>query len=139
MNLKGVMTVIERVKPQRCVLAWAPVAVGLLALAVSGCGGGGNESGPADGIEASPAEVRVGKQDQCVVGQGPTVYVYGGRPPYKLSNSVPTGMALSRSVLQNSGDGFTITFINGVCMKSMPINIEDDMGRLSKVLVSNGA
>lgn len=104
---------------------------------VSGCGGGGNESGPPDSLEVSPASVTVGTQDACISGVGPTVYVYGGKPPYKLSNSVPQGMTLNRSVLQNSGDGFTITLL-GVCMQNMPINIEDDMGRLSKVTVTNG-
>ena len=47
-------------------------------------------------------------------------------------------MQLDKTRLQNSGEGFTITFINGVCMTNMPITIEDDMGRLGYVMVTNG-
>jgi hypothetical protein len=105
---------------------------------LSACGGGGNESGPPDSILVSTADVKVGTSGNCVVGTGPEVHVFGGTPPYRLSNSVPQGMSLNKSVVQNSGDSFVITFINGVCMTTMPITIEDQMGRITKVLVSNG-
>lgn len=101
-----------------------------------GCGGGGNELGPADTLQASPQAVDVSGSN-CAPGVGPTVHVYGGLPPYTLKNSVPLGMALDRTRMNNSGDGFTITFINGVCMKNMPISVEDDMGRLLDVSITN--
>jgi hypothetical protein len=111
----------------------------LVCALLSACGGGGTESGPADEVLASPNAVTVGTSGVCVVGLGPTIHVYGGQPPYKLSNSVPQGMQLSKQRLRFSGDSFSITFTNGVCMVSMPITIEDDMGRLTQVLISNGA
>jgi hypothetical protein len=129
--------VIERVKPWRRNGVWT-WAASVVMLALAGCGGGGNESGPPDSIEVSPAAVTVGEANVCFAGLGPKVYIHGGRPPYKLSNTVPQGMRLDRSVVQNSGDSFTITFINGVCMENMPIVIEDEMGRLAKVTVNNG-
>lgn len=112
-------------------------ALALLVAGLAGCGGGGNESGPPDSLVVSPEAVSVGKPEQCIAALGPTVYVHGGTPPYKLSNSVPQGMVLDRSTLQNSGDGFTISF-TGVCLRNMPVTVEDSMGRLARVSVSNG-
>lgn len=109
-----------------------------LSFSLLACGGGGNESGPADSIQLSIAEVEVGAPGVCATGVGPIVHIFGGRPPYKLSNSVPLGMQLDKSSVAESGEGFTITFINGVCMKKMPITIEDNMGRIAQVVVSNG-
>lgn len=116
--------------------AWTAAA---LVAVLAGCGGGGNESGPAETLEAMPNAVSVGVTGDCSEGMGPTVTVWGGQPPYKLTNSMPTGMTLDKSRLTYSGEGFTIRFINGVCMTNMPISIEDDMGRLLHVLVSKGA
>lgn len=115
----------------------ASLALGLVA-GLSACGGGGNESGPADELLASPSAITVGTEGVCYVGPGPTVFVYGGQPPYKLANSLPLGMQLNKSRLGYSGEGFTITFINSVCMDAMPITVEDDMGRLTQVFVTNG-
>ena len=118
--------------------AAARMAACAAAALVAACGGGGNESGPAEELVVSPNAVSVGLGGNCAEGVGPVVHVYGGQPPYKLANSVPDGMQLDKSRLQNSGEGFTITFINGVCMTNMPITIEDDMGRLAYVMVTNG-
>lgn len=110
---------------------------GLLALLLAGCGGGGNESGPSDNVVVEPSAITVGSQGHCVAGLGPKVHVFGGTPPYKLSNSVPQGMWLDTDRLQNSGDAVTITF-TGVCLINMPVVVEDTMGHLAQVLVTNG-
>jgi hypothetical protein len=117
----------------------APAAALLLSCLLAACGGGGNESGPPDRIELSPTSVRVGSSGNCVTGLGPEVFVYGGTPPYKLSNSVPQGMQLNKTSVADSGESFTITFINNVCLQSVPITLEDKMGRLATVSVSNGS
>ncbi len=118
----------------------APVLAATLCLGLlAGCGGGGNESGPPEGLEASPGAVSVGVTGDCSEGPGPTVTVWGGQPPYKLTNSLPAGMVLDKSRLTHSGEGFTIRFVNNICMTNMPISIEDDMGRLLHVPVSKGA
>ena len=107
-------------------------------LALVGCGGGGNESGKPDLLYAAPEGVAVtGPLGSCAIGTGPTVFVYGGQPPYKLDNSLPQGMQLDKQTVQDSGQGFTITFVNGVCMEGIPITIEDDMGRVLSVPFSN--
>jgi predicted small lipoprotein YifL len=114
--------------------------IAALCASLAGCGGGGNESGPPDALLASPTAVTVsgapGSQT-CYTGTGPTVFVYGGQPPYKLSNSAPPAMTLDKAVLNNSGDGVVITFINGVCLSTIPITVEDAMGRVLSIGVSN--
>lgn len=110
----------------------------LLATVLTACGGGGNESGPPDHIQLSMSSVRVGSPGFCVSGMGPEVHVYGGSPPYRVSNSVPQGMQLNKSSVVLSGDSFTISFINGVCLENMPITVEDGMGRIAQVIVTNG-
>ncbi|WP_141287348.1 hypothetical protein [Ideonella azotifigens] len=110
----------------------------MVSLALSACGGGGNESGPPDAIQASPAAVAVtGPAGACATGLGPTVYLYGGTPPYKLKNSVPMALALDKSTVGLSGQGFTVTFTNGVCLDGMPVSVEDDMGRIIEVMFTN--
>jgi hypothetical protein len=108
----------------------------LLAIAVAGCGGSGNELGPAEAIWASPEAVSVGAMGSCFVGVGPTVHVYGGTPPYALKNSAPRGMSVDRSRVNMPGDSFTLTF-SGMCLSAMPITIEDAEGRLLAVPITN--
>lgn len=115
------------------------VFVAAAALLLGACGGGGNESGPPDAIELSMTSVSTGQPGVCYIGSGPQVHVFGGAPPYKLSNPLPQGIALSRTMVPNSGDSFQINFVGGICMTGMAITVEDKMGRLARVTVSNGA
>ncbi|MFZ2987576.1 hypothetical protein [Ideonella sp.] len=112
--------------------------VSSLLLAACG-GGGGNESGPIDEIRATPAGVSVlgANSTVCAVGAGPTVFLYGGQPPYKLVNTWPAAMQLDRTVVPKSGEGFTVTYLNGTCFTNLPITVQDDMGRLLEVMFSN--
>jgi hypothetical protein len=123
-------------------LNWNSAAASALALAAAGilsaCGGGGNEAGLEGPVETVPSDVTVsGDGVQCAVGPGPKVYVYGGEPPYALKNSAPLAMTLDKTRVEENGQAFTITFINGVCMDSMPITIVDDLGTRATLAVSN--
>ena len=104
---------------------------------LTACGGGGNESGPPEEITASPSQFTVkGTGAGCASGMGPTVFVHGGQPPYKLFNTLPTAMRLSTSTVQQSGQSFNVR-LTGQCFDAAPIRIEDAMGRLSEVVLSN--
>lgn len=86
---------------------------------------------------ASPSSIIVsGGPGACYVGTGPTLFVHGGQPPYKLFNSAPQSMSLDKTKLNSSGEGVVVSFLNG-CMDNIPITIEDDMGRVVNVKVSN--
>ena len=120
--------------------SWGALAWAALALLFPGCGGGGTESGSPEEIFVFPNEVIVtGAPGACALGTGPTVHLYGGRPPYRLSNSVPSAMVLDKTEVEDSGDGFTIFFTSGICVDGMPITIEDSMGNLATLTVTNQA
>jgi len=107
-----------------------------IAMTLSACGGGGNESGPADRIQLSSDTITVtSSTPACPRGLGPTTYVYGGQPPYTIFNPLPQGMTIDKKSVGDAGEGFTITFL-GACMKDMAVTIEDDMGRLATLLVT---
>ena len=123
---------MTRLRVGSVVFSWA-IAMGTLA----GCGGGGNESGPADEVLLSPSELTVtGPTGACGAGIGPTVYVFGGLPPYRITNSVPTYVQVDKTQVELSGQGFTLTFLGG-CLDKMPINVEDQAGRVASVLLTN--
>lgn len=117
------------------VLLTTALGAGLLAA----CGGGGNESGDPELLRVFPESVSFTGDGFCPGGQGPKVFVFGGQPPYKLSNTVPDAITLSTTRVSDSGGSFTFV-LNGACMDNMPIVIEDDMGRLTSfsVTVSDG-
>jgi hypothetical protein len=107
-----------------------------LAMMLSACGGGGNESGPADTIQLSEDSVTVTSQTpDCPAGPGPTTYVFGGQPPYTIYNPLPHGMTIDKTSVADAGEGFTITFL-GTCMTDLAVTIEDDMGRLATLSVT---
>jgi hypothetical protein len=113
------------------------LALSLCVLGLAACGGGGNESGPPDDILVSPARIAVkGIGTGCANGTGPTVFIHGGVPPYKLFNTLPQGIRLDKSVLMQSGDSFVVT-LTGQCFEAMTIRIEDALGRLAEVDVTN--
>jgi len=117
---------------------WIAFASMSFSLVIAGCGGGGNESGPPDQVVPSATDVTVsGAPGRCYAGMGPTVFVHGGRPPYQVRNPAPLAMSLDKTEVANSGDGFTISFLPGTCLDHLTITIEDTMGRLANVQVSN--
>lgn len=118
------------------VLNWKRAAVLMTAALGAGllvaCGGGGNESGDPESLRVFPEGATITGNGTCPnSGKGPDVFVFGGQPPYKLSNTVSDAVKLSTNRLANSGDSFTFTLEGGGCLDNMPIVIEDDMGRLA--------
>lgn len=106
---------------------------------LAGCGGGGNESGPPEDIRLSSDSIEViGPPGRCASGYAGRIYVFGGQPPYRLYNSAPAGVLLSTSRVADSGDGFDVTFL-GQCLESVPVTVQDDMGRLATVEMTNKA
>lgn len=109
----------------------------LMLASVAACGGGGSESGQPDKIEVTPSTINAtGVASRCAVGAGPTVYVHGGLPPYKLFNTLPSGIQLNVDSVARSGGNFVVAF-TGQCFDSMPIKIEDALGQLGEVTLTN--
>ncbi len=112
-----------------CALLWAGLA---------GCGGGGSESGKPDEIEVTPKAMKVTGPGpgQCAKGGGLKVFVHGGLPPYKLFNTLPSGIRLSTNVVQRSGESFEV-FFTGQCFDTLPIKVEDALGQFGEISLSN--
>jgi hypothetical protein len=64
------------------------------------------------------------------------VFVYGGTPPYKVSNTAPNALLVSASVISVSGGSVRVT-PSGVCLDSAAIGFTDAAGRTISVTVSN--
>ncbi|MEK8031079.1 hypothetical protein AACH06_09660 [Ideonella sp. DXS29W] len=113
------------------------LAAVLMASLLAGCGGGGNESGPDEEIQLSSSSIEVeGPPGSCAVGYYGKVHIFGGQPPYTVNNSVPAGVLLSTDRVADSGGSFDVTFL-GQCLKGAPVTVEDDMGRLATVELTN--
>jgi hypothetical protein len=70
----------------------------------------------------------------CANGASADVLVFGGRPPYQISQ--PTGYSVNPILLTGSGQRFTVV-ANGVCAAAQPIGIVDANGATTTVTVSN--
>ena len=66
------------------------------------------------------------------------VFVFGGSPPYTVSNPSGSAYNISPTVLPSSGSSFTIA-PSGLCTSALPIAVRDSAGRLLTVTVSNVA
>jgi hypothetical protein len=109
----------------------------LLPAALVACGGGGNELGPVEEIQLSQTSLKVtGAPGACAVGGGIKIYIYGGFPPYKLYNSVPSFVVLDKAVVNKAGESFTIDFVGG-CLDNMPITVTDEAGKIATLNLVN--
>ncbi|HEX6792361.1 MAG TPA: hypothetical protein VF304_00805 [Casimicrobiaceae bacterium] len=72
----------------------------------------------------------------CSSGVANTFYVFGGKPPYTISNPVPQFLRLGQSIVANSGGGFTLTTLGG-CVSPATIAINDSAGHTATVTLNN--
>jgi hypothetical protein len=97
-------------------------------------------TGTSPGFIASPDAVAFqGRQTgECASsGISATVYVFGGTPPYTVSNT-SSAFFVSPTFISVSGGGFTVT-PNGTCVAApgVPIIVRDSAGRTVTVLAAN--
>jgi hypothetical protein len=112
------------------------IAIIGLALAMAGCGGGGEHAGPVD-LRVVPDKSEVtGPVGSCFSGQINTFYVYGGEPPYTVKSTVPQGLQVSTPKVDSDGGSF-VAFVTGICLDKVQLVIQDREGRLITAEVSN--
>lgn len=112
--------------------------LGISSAMLVGCGGGGDEVGPIESIQLSQDSLRVtGPAGACASG-GPaaTVRVFGGFPPYKIYNSIPGAVLIDTAVVNDSGEGFNVTFLGG-CLDNMPVTVTDEAGSIATLSLFN--
>jgi hypothetical protein len=97
-------------------------------------------TGTSPGFFTTPATITFQgtRQNQCAgSGISATVFVFGGVPPYTVSNS-SSGFFVSPNFISSSGGSYTVT-PNGTCVSSFPIIATDSSGHTATTTVSNVA
>jgi hypothetical protein len=77
-----------------------------------------------------PAEATITAtyKDECSAGFRTDYFVYGGTPPYRISQTFPDAALLERAPVQQNGGSFRVT-TNGTCVDPMQLGITDATGR----------
>jgi hypothetical protein len=72
----------------------------------------------------------------CSSGVSVTYYIFGGQPPYTIRNTAPQFIAISPTVVQSAGGGFTVTTLGG-CVDPATIPVTDSAAHTVTVTLSN--
>lgn len=127
------------------VLSTAPNQVGILQITDLGSGAYqrltffiAQASSTATGFFAVPSSVTYTGPDntRCASGITTDVFVFGGTPPYVVSNTAPSAFTISNVVVGGSGGRFSVT-PTGVCADNAAIAITDTAGRTTTISFSN--
>ena len=73
---------------------------------------------------------------QCASGLGSEIFVFGGTPPYIISNSAPSAFSTNTSVVNFSGGSFRVT-PTGICAENVTIAVTDTAARTTTVTLTN--
>ncbi|HET6263776.1 MAG TPA: hypothetical protein VFD95_02885, partial [Usitatibacter sp.] len=86
-------------------------------------------TGTSPGFFVTPTSVTFSGRvpGQCATGQEAVFFVFGGTPPYSVSNSAPSAFTLSDGTVFNSGDGFFIR-TRGPCATDAVFVVRDSAG-----------
>jgi hypothetical protein len=107
--------------------------------ALASCGGGGDESGSNTPFSVVPADVAVTgpAAGVCAAGPGVTeVFVYGGTAPFRIDNTIPAFVQVSKTTVQSKGESFNITFLGG-CVDPGQIVVVDHLDHQVTLTVHN--
>ena len=99
---------------------------------LSSCGGGNDaDAGSLTAFNVVPSAVSLKgpNQNSCGSGFASRVYVYGGAGPYRIDNTLPRDLAVSKTTLDRPGDFFDVFVLTTGCMTSIPIVVIDQLGR----------
>ncbi|MEW6703540.1 MAG: hypothetical protein AB1430_01665 [Pseudomonadota bacterium] len=105
--------------------------LGLLAVLTSSCGGGSDEEGAPAPLRLSADEITFTGPNSTSCGTGTAlVYVYGGAAPYKIDNTWPTVMTVSKTQVNHPGESFELNVFNaGFCVAPATIVVTDARNR----------
>ena len=110
-----------------------------VAVLATGCGGGNDaDAGGATPFNIVPSSMTLTgpNKDTCGTGYAGRVFVYGGAGPYRVDNSLPGGVLVSKTTIDRPGDYFDVTLTGG-CMTTIPVVVIDQWGRQVSLLLSS--
>lgn len=103
----------------------------MLTVLMTSCGGGGDEEGAPAALHLSADTVTFKGGDANSCGTGTTlIYVYGGAAPYKIDNTWPDVMTVSKTQVDHPGESFLLTVYNAsFCVDPGTITVTDSRNR----------
>lgn len=109
----------------------------LAASVVAACGGADEASGGGAEFSIQPTEVGLKGPAPGICGSGLAgrVYVYGGVGPYRVDNTSPGAVIVSKGTLSEPGDFFDVTIAPGVCLDPALVIVVDYTGRTATLTV----
>jgi hypothetical protein len=110
------------------------------ALTVSACGGGEDSEGGTTALSVVPSQLTVTWRDSttCGASYAGRIFVYGGAGPYRLDNTSPDAIVLSKTTLSGPGD-FVDVSLTGRCLTTTPVVVVDSTNRTTQFTLSNVA
>jgi hypothetical protein len=89
-------------------------------------------------LQVSPTTVTITGPDNqtCSSNVAASFFIFGGQPPYTVSNPFPQALTLQQSVVAASGGGFTV-ITRGACVTPATLTINDSVGHTSTVTLNN--
>jgi hypothetical protein len=108
---------------------------------VSACGGGDAAEGGPTQLSVVPSELTVTWSNTggaCGNAFAGRVFVYGGAGPYRLDNTSPERVQLSKARVSKPGDSFDVTFLGG-CVDPATIIVVDNTNRTIELTLRNVA
>jgi len=89
-------------------------------------------------LQASPDTVTITGPDTltCSTNVAASFFIFGGQPPYTVTNPFPQALTLQQTFVQNSGGGFTVV-TKGVCVSPATLTIRDAAGHTTTVTLNN--
>ena len=110
------------------------------ALLLASCGGGGDATGKLTPFNIVPAEVTLTGPDaqNCGGGYVGRVFIFGGAGPYRLLNTAPDILELSRSSVGPSGGSFDVLAPFQFCSTTgVLVVVQDQVGRQAVLTVKS--
>ena len=136
---------IEQVSLMKQLTSYLALPPLVLAGFLAGCGGSNDdEAGSPTEFSVVPTTVTFTAPagtpaDTCVAGGTQTVFIYGGSAPYRLDNTVPDAVSLSKSQVGDRGGSFAITVTQPICLKTVIISVLDARGFIVPFTINNEA
>jgi hypothetical protein len=95
-------------------------------------------AGGANQLQISPDTITITGPDTltCSANVPASFFIFGGQPPYTISNPFPQALTLQQSFVQNAGGGFTV-ITKGVCVTPATLTIRDAAGHTTTVTLNN--
>jgi len=73
---------------------------------------------------------------ECSSGVTATFFIFGGQPPYTITNTLPTYLQVSPTVVNASGSGFNVTTLGG-CVTPATLSVTDAAGHTTTFTINN--